>query len=274
MKALAGDLPAALAGAGSAYRRGWVLAALGRYGQALDTLASALDGPGDVAVRAHVTRGSVLRQVGLHAEGAREDEQGLARLPVAADAEAALRVSLVADAVGGLIDGHGDAALLDSRLATARAAVGAAPGWRQQVRLAWVTGEVAMVRGEHAAAAGAFEDARTRAVAAGARRHESKSLLFAAAAAGAAGDHAWALETARAARDLADRCAAAPLGWPAELVAADALARLDQPAEAAAARRRPAAGLEALLGTLPAGLATHARSRPVAAALLTALPPA
>lgn len=213
--ALRGDLTAALAVADDGWPRGWGLAAMGRYGEALTALEAVI-AAADAAdwrmrAAAHVTRASVLRQVGLHARAAHDDGSAALLDP---ESPAPL-IGLVADGVG---LGAGD---LQARLAAATA-VRPVAGWRQAVRLAWVTGEVALVEGDLRTAAAAFDDGLTRATQVRARRHAAKSLLFRAAVHGAEGAADAATAMAGKAAAEAAACGAAPLVWPALLVAADA----------------------------------------------------
>lgn len=269
--ALAGQLAAALEaataadGPAGAWRRGWVLAAMGRYGEALDELAATAAGSPVEVAAACATRASVLRQVGLHARAHAADEEGLAHLTradAAGEVAAALRVGCVADAVGL----HADGDTVDGLLAAARAATARTGSARQAVRLDWVTGEVAMLRGDPGRAGQWFQRARRRAMDAGMRRHEAKSLVFLAATNATAGNLAVACEQARAALDAAGRYGAQPLLWPALSLVADTAESAEE-----RARHRAHAGavLDRLLASLPVELAAEARCYPPAAALLT-----
>ena len=265
--ALAGRLAPALAALegrddpGAAWQRGWLLAALGDYGAALDQLDTTRDGSPAVQAAGLMTGAQVLREIGLHEDAEAADQRGLGILgdtgrcpPV----RAALLIGLVADAVGRAAD-----EVLSRRLQRAAAAVDVAGSWRQLIAFRWVQGEVAMVRGGWADAERAFGRAARRAARQGARRHEAKSLVFLAAARAAAGEHEQARRIARRGLELAARCAAAPLVWPAEMV----LAEVD--ADAAAVHLDRARGiLDGLLATLPAPLAGRARRRPPASWLL------
>jgi hypothetical protein len=274
---------AAEGGRAAAWRLGWVLVAMGRYGEALAALDAAegrvqrgdapAGGPDVVAAAACATRASLLRQVGLHERAEAHDRAGLAHLgaggpgpavrdrrPAGAAAACAasagvaanLRVGLVADAVG-----RGLADELSSRLADAERAVAVVVGARQRIRLGWVAGEVAMVGQRWAGARARFETAAASAGRLGWRRHESKSLLFAGAACAAAGDAPAADRRLRRALDLAEACGARPLRWPCELLLAD----LEQRDEVRSDRLRAAAQADrdALLATLPEPLGAEAR---------------
>jgi hypothetical protein len=257
------------------WQRGWVLAAQGRYGAALDALAAADHGEDLIAAAASVTRASLLRQIGLHGRAQLEDDSGLARLagdPPAegataeafAEVRAGLLVGLVADAVGQGLGG----AELDWRLGTAVQAVEVTTGWRQRVRLDWVTGEIAMLAGRWDSAGRTFARGRNVAARAGGRRHEAKSAVFSAAAAVAAGDlHGGAREAERA-QALAGALGAMPLVWPALLVRADAAAAGGADEAAAGLRAEARDALAPLLLDLPEPLRRFAYAQSPASWLL------
>lgn len=238
------------------WERGWVLAAMGRYAEALRVLEEALEGPD--RARALGTRASVYRQLALHELGERDDDAGLV---VAQDegVRAGLLVGKVADALGlGLADEWGE------RLAEARGAVEAHGDLRQRLRLAWVTGEVAMYEGRPAEAAPHFAEAVVRAVERGALRHEAKSHLFLAAAHGAVGNTEAAAGHARSALDLARSCGAKPILWASALVLAEAGERTEEYLALAGHT------VQAVLDGLPEDVALAARARPPVNWLLAA----
>jgi len=213
-----GDLAVALTVARSDWERGWVLAAMGAYGEsllALDQVAQDLSLDPDQQALARGTRASVYRQLALHELAERESQAALA-----ATTDPSIRASLlvghVADALG-----LGQRELWQSRVDAATAAVKAHGDWRQQVRLAWVTGETAMYRRDPGAAAPYFAEAIVRAGERSARRHEAKSHLFLAAAHAATGNRVAAAAHAQAALALARSCGARPLVWAAALVLAE-----------------------------------------------------
>lgn len=266
--ALAGRLDAALADAdgsgGSAWKRGWILAAMGRYGRALDALDAAEKGPPAVAAAACATRASVLRQVGLHARAQAEDRRGLDHLREGADPQgeacrevrAALRIGLVADGVAG-----GDREEIDNHARAAADAVAAGVSTRQRVRLERVTGEAALAAGDATGAATWFQRARRRAIDHGLSRHEASSLVLLGVANAAAASYEQAAALATAGLELATRCGAEPLRWPALLVLGEA--------SGDPRHRSAAAGvLGTLLARLPPDLHAEARARPPAATLL------
>lgn len=252
-----GQLAEALAqavGPGRAWERGWVLAAMGRFGEALTVLEAAMSGP--ERARALGTRASVYRQLALHELAERDDDAGLAATEDAEEG-AGLLVGKVADALGlGLRDEW------RPRLLVAAEAVAAGGDWRQRVRLAWVTGETAMYEGDPARAAPSFAEAVARSTDRGARRHEAKSHLFLGAAHAALGNSAAAAGHADAARSLARDCGAEPLVWAAALVLAEAGER---PEEHLALARGT---LRAVLDGLSADLRTAAARRDPARWLL------
>ncbi|HWH33098.1 MAG TPA: hypothetical protein VNU01_10560 [Egibacteraceae bacterium] len=252
--AVQGRLAEALGEAGGAWERGWVLAAMGRFGEALTVLEDAMSGP--ERARALGTRASVYRQLSLHELAERDDDAGLAATDDPA-VRAGLLVGKVADALGlGLRGEWRPRALL------AADSVAAAGDWRQRLRLAWVTGETAMYEGAPDAATPHFAEAVTRAVEHGARRHETKSHLFLGAAHAALGNTAAAQGHARAALSLARDTGARPLQWAAALVLAEAGERPDEHVDEA---RRV---LAAILDGLPDDLRAAALARDPARWLL------
>lgn len=249
-----GELAAALEVAVSAWERGWVLAAMGRFGEALELLDEAMDGPD--AARAHGTAASVYRQLALHERAEVLDEAGLA-LAVDPDVVAGLRVGQVADALG-----LGLRAQWRDRLAAARTAVEAGGDWRQRVRLAWVAGETDMYEGDPQAAAPHFAEAVARSIERGARRHEAKSHLFLGAAHAALRNLGAAAGHAEAALSLARQCGARPIAWAAALV----LAEVGRDPEVHLTEAR--ATLRTIVDGLPDDLRTAALAREPARSLL------
>ena len=253
---LQGRLAEALDRTASAWERGWVLAAMGRFGDALPVLEEALDGPD--RARALGTRASVFRQLSLHELAERDDDAGLGATTDPA-VRAGLLVGKVADSLGqGLRDEW------QARVAAAAWAVDAAGDWRQRLRLAWVTGETAMYEGDFVGAAPHFAEALARAVERGARRHEAKSHLFLAAAHGALGNTAAARAHGAAARSMAGACGAKAVQWAAALVLAEAGER---PQDHLALARTT---LSATLEGLPEDIRAAALTRDPARWLLTA----
>lgn len=246
-----------------AWKRAWLLTAIGRYGEALDACAEAMEGTPLLQASARMTEAMLYRQVSLHDRAEAADAEALAVLQRgrvrSSSVRAAVRIGMVADAVG---LGHDDAALT-RRLRVAAAAVTAAGSWRQHVRLTWVRGEVLMVRGAYAQASRVFAAGAKVAGEQGARRHRAKSLIFLAASRAATGDAEEAARIARRGLQAAAACGASPLIWPAELILAEV--EPDQ-AEAHLARARQFAG--GVIDTLPPHLRAEALQRPPADWLL------
>lgn len=90
-------------------------------------------------------RGRVVRELGLHDEAERFDEDGLSRAGDSLDI-CMLRIGLAADAIG-----QGDVATAASRVETVRPLLAALPAGprtsRQRLRLSWVRVELALVTG-------------------------------------------------------------------------------------------------------------------------------
>lgn len=258
--AVAGDLDAGLArlrgGPAGAWQRGWILTARGSYDDALAALGEAARGPRIIRAAAHATRAALLRQVRLHASAADEDRAGLAALDGvdAPEAAAALSIGVVADAVGlGLATEE-----LQGRLRAARQRAAAARAWRQDVRLAWVEGEVALVAGEGEHARSAFAQAVWLSERFGARRHEAKSALFCAAAHCALGDLRCARLLAQHGLELATTCGAVPLRWPALRILGDIALRAGDRAEGVRLHGDANTVFARLVATLPPPLARAA----------------
>lgn len=273
--ALRGDLRRALdevvaeGGEWAAWRHGWVLTAMGRYGDALTVLERT--GTGLAAAAAAVTRASLLRQVALHVEAGVADDVAAHELlagpqgEIADELRAAAAIGHVADAVG-----LGEIDRLPSLLDDAVTAVAATTSWRQGIRLQWVVGEVAMAGSRWQEALSAFTDAARLANAAGAARHHAKSLLFVAAASAAAGDCDNAALLAAEALRSASLVGADPIRWPAALVLAGARDAQGESQEAAAMLETATATLGSLLITLPEPLRASATTR---TSLLSGLSP-
>ena len=246
------------------WRRAWLLTAAGRYGDALEACELAKQGAPIVQAAELMAEAMLYRQVSLHARAEVADDLALETLRASRvrspSVRAAIRVGQVADAVGL----GADDAVLARRVKVAAGAVTTAGSWRQKVRLTWVRGEVAMVRGAYRDADRAFGTGARIAHDQGARRHEAKSLIFLAAASAAREQQSEAVRLARRGLQLAARCGAAPLVWPAELI----LAEVDtDTAEEHLDRARRVAG--GLIDSLPEPLQAEARARPPASWLLT-----
>jgi tetratricopeptide (TPR) repeat protein len=273
--ALSGRLEHAMAalegqtGPAAAWKRAWLHTAAGRYGEALAECALAREGSPVLVASALMTEAMLYRQVSLHDRAEAADAEALATLRRArvrcAPVRAAIRVGQVADAVGL----GAESRVLSGRLQVAASAVTAAGSWRQGVRLTWVRGEVLMVGGAYTRAARVFAGGAKVASDQGARRHHAKSLIFLAAARAASGDRAEARRLAGRGLQLAARCGAAPLIWPAELILAEV--DPDGAARHLARARQFAAGV---LATLPEDLEREALARPPASWLVAGAAPA
>jgi hypothetical protein len=163
----------------------------GRYAGAaalLEALAADPRTPRALAAHAAVTRASHLRQLGGHVAAARFDGLGI-RLAAAAgrsesgaaelgiDARAALvdgLVGLAADAIG-----RADAATAASLLTRADVVLEDCVAPRPAIRAGWVRAELALLRGDPAAAVRAAAEAVTGARRWGSARHLLKSRLVA-----------------------------------------------------------------------------------------------
>ena len=156
----------------------------GRYSSALADLAVLCRGPraGPLVSLAHSTRASFLRQLGWHARGRGWDGRALALAGTDPEACADALIGLAADALG-----------VGRFAASARALDRAADVVtesvpRLRVRLAWVSAELAMARGQGPTAVGHAERAVSEAAALGSARHAIKSEVVRAAALCSAGD--------------------------------------------------------------------------------------
>ena len=223
------------------HRERWLAAVAlggqGRYGAAAAELARLRADPATpVAIAAHaaVTAAAHRRQLGGHAAALADDGWAL-RVATAAPAGqpdvdgtdlAGARIDaligLAADAVG-----LGRPLVAHRLLDSAECSCRDHPSWRLPVRIGWVRAELALLRGEPAAALAPAADAVRRARAAGSARHLVKSLIVHVVAAVAAGE--LAPEAGVVELDgLADECAErrlAPLEWPCRLAAADMILR-------------------------------------------------
>lgn len=261
-EALSGRLEVALAqlqgetGPAACWKRAWLLTALGTYGEALEHCDAAMDGPPTLQSCSLMTRAMLYRQVALHTLAEEADHQALDTMRRAqvrsAVLRAAIRVGQVADAVGLVLD----QTVLSRRLRVAAAAVTASGSWRQGVRLTWVRGEVLMLGGSHGGAARSFAEGARVASEQGARRHHAKSLIFLAASRAAEGRRDEAARLAERGLQLAARCGASPLIWPAELILAEVVT---EDPERHLARARQFAGW--VVDTLPADLRQQALAR-------------
>lgn len=254
----------------AAARAEWLLgvcrSAVGLYGQALEGLSRACAeqaSPAAYRSLAASALAAVHRELGRHAE-ARDWDEAAAEV-AGEDPEAAFEawVGLAADAVG-LQDPDG----AQAALARAEALVADQQlWWRQGIRRDWVRAELALLRGDAAAARVAAQFALDASEAAGAPRHVAMSLLLCgvAAAANDRGDSAVDL-LARAAV-LAEGLGARPLMWRSQALLAALQAR-ERPADAHQALEAARAVLRQVTADLPADLAGDFLARRDVAALM------
>ncbi|BBX94357.1 hypothetical protein H5U98_23825 [Mycolicibacterium boenickei] len=189
----------------------------GRYGCALAELDAILRcrDSGSLVSLAYSTRASFLRQLGGHARARGADGRAWAEYGADAEAAADALVGLAADALG--LGRFG----VSARLLERARALDTPEGSRQSIRLAWVSAELAMVRGDGTTALAHAR--RGVATAAGHRstRHVVKSDVVLAAALCSAGQIDEAREVADAALLATDKSGLIPLRWAVACVLAD-----------------------------------------------------
>src|SRR5262245_4959047 len=189
----------------------------GRYGSAmadLDGLCRLQRGP--LASLACSTRASFLRQLGWHQRARRWDGRAMALAGTDPEAGADAFIGLAADALG---VGRFAAAATALRRAGELLTRPAPP--RLPVRLAWVSAELAMARGDGAMAVGHAERAVELAAALESARHTLKSDVVRAAALCSAGKIDASRGLADAALEDADRLGIIPLRWALACLLAD-----------------------------------------------------
>jgi hypothetical protein len=189
----------------------------GRYASALTDLSAVwrLQRRGPLVSLAHSTRASFLRQLGWHALARRWDGRASAGggdLQARADA----LIGLAADALG------------VGRFAASAAALDRAAGLltdsappRLPVRLAWVSAELAMARGDGPHAVGHAHRAVDLAADCGSTRHALKSDVILAAAWCSAGKLESARRIADPAMETAGQLGMVPLRWALACLLAD-----------------------------------------------------
>ena len=246
--------------------------AAGRYGGALTTLRPLLatgeqpDAPPEqrlFGALAGASLGSVLRQLGRHAEARGADERGLALAETTGEATFACRLGLAADAIG---LGEAETAHAEAERALALLPERPTEWWRQRVRYDWVRTELAMLDEDPEAAVEAAEAAVERAERARAPRHVAKSLLFLGVAQVQHGSND-ATASLRRAATLAEGLGALPLVWPSRAVLGAVLAG-DGDAESATSLAAARSAVLAIAGDLPDELRGEWLARPDVAALL------
>jgi hypothetical protein len=190
----------------------------GRYGSAIVDLdhVCRLQRGGPVVSLAHSTRASFLRQLGWHDRARRWDGRAMALAGSDPEAGADALIGLAADALGvGRFAASATALRRASELVTKSGAA------RLPVRLAWVSAELAMARGDGAAAVGHADRAADLATALGSARHTVKSDMVLAAALCSAGDVDRSRAVADGALDAAGRLGMIPLRWALACLLAD-----------------------------------------------------
>ncbi|MFN3002670.1 hypothetical protein [Mycolicibacterium wolinskyi] len=179
----------------------------GRYACALAELAElSRTASGPLLSLAFSTRASFLRQTGWHTRARGADGMALAHCGQDPEAASDALVGLAADALG--VGRFGVSARL-----LERAHLIDAPRIRTAVRLAWVSAELAMARGDGAAAVGHAERGVVAAADCGSTRHAIKSDVVLAAALCSAGRLGAAREVADAALLAAEKSGMIPLRW-------------------------------------------------------------
>jgi len=190
----------------------------GRYGSAMADLDGVcrLQRGGPLVSLAHSTRASFLRQLGGHDRARGWDGLAIALAGSDPESGADAFIGLAADALG---VGRFAASATALRRAGELLRRPASP--RLPVRLAWVSAELAMARGEGATAVGHAERAVDLAAALGSARHTLKSAVVRAAALCSAGEIDASRRLADAALQDADRLGIIPLRWALACLLAD-----------------------------------------------------
>jgi hypothetical protein len=190
----------------------------GRYGSALADLAGVvrMQRGGPVVSLAHSTRASFLRQLGWHAHARTWDGRALASAGADVEARADALIGLAADALG-----IGRFAASATALRRASELVATSAPSRLPVRLAWVSSELAMVRGDGATAVAHAERAVALAADLGSVRHAVKSQVVLAAACCSAGDIEQSRRVADGALRDTESHGMIPLRWALACLLAD-----------------------------------------------------
>jgi hypothetical protein len=190
----------------------------GRYGSAMTDLARVyrLARGGPLVSLAHSTRASFWRQLGWHERARRWDGRATALAGSDEEARADALIGLAADALG-----VGRFAASATALRHADEMLGRSAPPRLPVRLAWVSAELAMVRGDGATALGHAEHGVELATAFGSARHAVKSDVILAAALSSAGDVDASRRVADAALQTTGQQGMIPLRWALACLLAD-----------------------------------------------------
>lgn len=228
-------LPAA-ATAHQLWLRAVVAGGQGRYGGAIADLDALRRTPAAGAAHSlgHSTRASFMRQLGGHVRARSWDGRAWATADGDTDAGADALIGLAADALG--IGRFG----VSDRLLQRAAELVEQGSARLPVRLGWVRAELAMTRGDGAAAVGHAEEAVARAVAFGSARHGVKSAVVLAAALASAGATERSREVADAAFAASDRYGLVPLRWAVCCLLAEIGSAEHSPERVVAAREQSA----------------------------------
>lgn len=189
----------------------------GRYGCALAELEVIERGyrTGPLLSLALSTRASFLRQLGSHALARGVDGQALAQCGGDAEAATDALVGLAADALG--VGRFG----VSGRLLERASAIEGGGSGRLAVRRAWVSAELAMVRGDGASAVEHAEHGVVAAAGYPSARHSVKSDVVLAAALCSAGELDRAREVADAALAATEKFGMVPLRWALACLLAD-----------------------------------------------------
>jgi hypothetical protein len=213
-------LPAATT-AGETWLRAVAAGGQGRYASALADVDRLRRSPVPDALLslALSTRASFLRQLGWHDRARAWDGQAAA-LASDGDAGADALIGLAADALGvGRFAASERALARAADVLASSEADSASP--RLPVRLAWVSAELAMFRGDGGGAVGHAVRGVELAAGAGSVRHAVKSRVVLAAALCSAGDLDASRREAGGAMDEAGRYGLIPLRWAAASLLAD-----------------------------------------------------
>ena len=181
----------------------------GRYSTALADLAVLRREPaGPLVSLAHSTRASFLRQLGWHDRARAWDGRASALAGTDPDAGGDALIGLAADALG-----TGRFAASERALHRAADLLDGPVHARLHVRIAWVSAELAMARGQGSVAVRHAEAARAAAATLGSARHTVKSEVVMAAALCCVGDLDGSRRVADAALEDTEHHGMIPLRW-------------------------------------------------------------
>ncbi|MCV7299757.1 hypothetical protein H7J93_08920 [Mycobacterium barrassiae] len=181
----------------------------GRYSSAFADLAQLRRAaPGQLLSLAHSTRASFLRQLGWHALARTWDGHAAAVAGTDREAGADALIGLAADALG-----VGRFTASERALRRAADLIDESVPARLHVRMAWVSAELAMARGQGSVAVEHADGAVAAAAALGSARHTVKSEVVRAAALCCAGDLDGSRRVADSALADTERLGMIPLRW-------------------------------------------------------------